>query len=363
MNCPLCQNPNLRLSYELNDIPAFQNIVYHTEAEARQAAIADVRLMFCPQCTFVFNLSFQKTLMAYDRNYQNEQAHSGYFQNYLDDIIRLLVSRGFGGSKVIEIGCGRGYFLEKLLANGFDAIGFDPVYDGDQPHIIKDYFSAKYDARDADLIILRHTLEHIPDPLKFLHEIASIAGEDTTVFLELPDFEWIMRKRAFWDIVHEHCNYFNRQSLMGMFDRSECGSLFNCQYMFIIAGLKYLRKKARATEKSEAYDFHALTDQLEAWKKHLHAHGKALIWGAGAKGCNFVNLLDPNREFISAVIDINPMKQNHYMAKTGHKIIGPDHLPEFDERTIIVMNEIYLQEIQDMTKAWNYHIQTLGSAG
>lgn len=79
----------------------------------------------------------------------------------------------FHGKKIIEIGCGKGYFLEMLRKNGFDVTGFDPAYEGDNPYIVKDYYSDQYSHLNADLIILRHTLEHIDDPLKFLHSIAT----------------------------------------------------------------------------------------------------------------------------------------------------------------------------------------------
>ncbi|MDZ7263416.1 MAG: class I SAM-dependent methyltransferase [candidate division KSB1 bacterium] len=340
-------------------MPTFQNKVYETEAAARQAITGDINLMSCSNCAFVFNASFQPSLMVYDRNYQNEQAYSGYFQAYLNDIVQLLLARGFGGSRVIEIGCGQGFFLNKLLANGFDAIGFDPAYSGDQPRIVKDYFSPKYNVGDVELIIMRHTLEHIPEPLQFLQDIASLVSDKAMVFIEVPDWDWIMTKRAFWDVVYEHCNYFNRQSLTAMFERSEWGSLFQSQYMYVIAKLSQLRPHAKTADSGGSVGFQELTDHLNLWKAHLQRHGTSLVWGAGAKGCNFVNLLDPNRELISAVIDINPMKQGRFIAKTGHNIIGPHELAQWDAQTIWVMNDIYLSEIRDMTRNLQFNIQTL----
>ena len=69
---------------------------------------------------------------------------SSYFQNYLEDILCLFIGKNLHKKKTIEIGCGKGYFLERLLENGFEVTGFDPAYEGDNPHIIKDYFSDKY---------------------------------------------------------------------------------------------------------------------------------------------------------------------------------------------------------------------------
>jgi len=46
---------------------------------------------------------------------------------YLDGIVTLLIDNGFKNKKIVEIGCGKGYFFEKLIKAGFDVTGFDPV--------------------------------------------------------------------------------------------------------------------------------------------------------------------------------------------------------------------------------------------
>lgn len=132
MNCPLCRNDNLVLLYEVKDIPVFQNKVYATVESAKNAQTERVSLMLCGVCGFIYNAHFNPSVMDYDKQYQNEQSHSYYFQEHIDSIFSLLKSKGFGGKKVIEIGCGKGYFLEKLQENGFNVTGFDPAYEGGQ---------------------------------------------------------------------------------------------------------------------------------------------------------------------------------------------------------------------------------------
>jgi len=81
------------------------------------------------------------------------------------------------------------------------------AYEGDNPHIIKDYFSDKYSHLNGEVIVLRHTLEHIESPLNFIHNIAKSVDYKGIIFIEVPSFEWILQKKAFWDIFYEHCNY------------------------------------------------------------------------------------------------------------------------------------------------------------
>ena len=68
------------------------------------------------------------------------------------------------------------------------------------------------------------------------------------------------------------------------------------------------------------------------------------LWGAGSKGVTFLNIADAARS-IDNVVDINPRKQNHYVALTGQKVVAPEALPGIKPDVIFVMNSLYAQEI------------------
>ena len=313
------------------NVPVFQNKVYATVSEAHKIMTGNVELVICSNCGFVFNADFDRKVMGYDAQYQNEQAHSHYFQEYLRELIELFAEKRFHEMKIIEIGCGKGYFLEMLRENGFDVIGFDPAYEGNSPHIVKDYYSDQYSQLNADLIVLRHTLEHIDDPLKFLHNIARAVNYNAKMFIEVPSFEWILEKRAFWDIFYEHCNYFTFESLGSLFRESEQGLLFNNQYMYLLSDLRNLLEQATPA-KGTFHDFKVseMADSLQFYREFVQSHTEMFVWGAGAKGATFVSLTDPNRNYISSLVDINPEKQGRYIAKTGHSIISPAQLSDFE---------------------------------
>ena len=362
MKCPLCNKRDLSLIYNVENIPLFQNKTYVTMEAARNAQTANVKLILCHHCSFIFNANFDANIMDYDDQYQNEQSHSFYFQNYLDEIIDFFLIKNFREKKIVEIGCGKGYFLKKLQKNGFDVTGFDPAYEGDSPYIIKDYFSDKYSDLNADLIVLRHTLEHIKNPLRFLHSIGSAVGYRGMIYIEVPDFRWILKKKAFWDIFYEHCNYFSLESLGNVFQKSEQGSLFSNQYMYLLSDLSDLREQAKPNTTSHPCNLstHQLKKQLNFYQGFVWDHPGMLVWGAGAKGSTFVNLTDVNKEYISCLVDINPKKQGRYIAKTGHRIIDPAELTELRGGDILVMNENYYQEIQEQIKGKYFNLYSLG---
>jgi len=49
-------------------------------------------------------------------------------------------------------------------------------------------------------------------------------------------------------------------------------------------------------------------------------------------------------------VDINPYRNGYYMSGTGHKIVGPDFLQEYRPDVVIVMNEIYCDEIRTLLR-------------
>ena len=359
-DCRLCKASNVKTIYRIENIPVFQNRVYGSESEARKTLTGDIDLAQCQDCGFVFNQEFNQSLVRYDGDYENEQAHSNYFRLYIREIIELFKTIYGRSNKIIEIGCGKGFFLDQMRQAGFDMTGFDPAYDGDNPHIIKDYFSEKYKKIRADTIVLRHTLEHIDKPFEFIHKIAKSNGYAGKIFIEVPCFDWIMNKKAFWDIYYEHCNYFTMQTLRSMFNASQTGKHFKDQYLHLLTDLNDLKSFVKSDQKPNLLKKIPFINELDRYKRFVSGKKGVFVWGAGAKGVTFVGLTDSHKQFIKGLVDINPKKQNHYIAKTGHKICGTNILENKEVKNILVMNENYLKEIEKMISKPGIRLFALG---
>lgn len=343
MKCQICLSENIKEIYRLDDCPIFQNKIYSTIELSLDVKKADVNIVHCRECDFIYNDAFSSKLMTYDNEYQNEQANSDAFNTHLNDVLNIIFHKDHKYNKIVEIGCGKGIFLEKMWERGIDAFGFDPAYEGNNPRIIKDYYSAQKFEIKPDLIILRHTLEHIENPHDFLKIIKSAVKYDVDIYIEVPEFNWILDHNAFWDIFYEHCNYFTRQRLESFFLTYESGLLFNGQYQYVIASLGDLTTDNNiASFKSMDIYFY---DVLNKYRKLIEQEDNVIIWGAGAKGNTFLNLLDPKKEYIKYVVDINPKKQGKYIAGTGHEIIAPEDISNINVEHVIIMNDNYVDEI------------------
>jgi hypothetical protein len=229
-----------KLLYQQDDFPVFQNRMYESKEEAINCPKGNIRLVENLESGLVYNDAFLPELMVYDGNYQNEQAVSPLFQSHLETVATA-IGRFMGKESLIEVGCGKGYFLELLLTKGFDITGFDPTYEGINPRVKRQYFESGV-IEKANGLILRHVLEHIQDPVSFLEQLKVANGGSGKIYIEVPCFDWICEHKAWFDVFYEHVNYFRLLDFSRMFGEViESGKVFGGQYLYVIAELSSLR--------------------------------------------------------------------------------------------------------------------------
>jgi hypothetical protein len=342
-----------RVLFEQPRLPVLQNRTYASREEARNCVTGDVRLVEDLRSGLVYNAEFRPDLVNYDSDYQNEQGLSPAFRVHLGAVADI-VARTLPHQGMVELGCGKGFFLEMLAARNFDIAGFDPAYEGSNPRIAKRHFDAKVGIQ-AQGLVLRHVLEHIQDPVEFLFQIQRANGGAGRIYIEVPCFDWICLHRAWFDIFYEHVNYFRMTDFHRIFGTVlESGHLFGGQYLYVVAELASLRKPGYSREAAVVFpqDFtRTITESGRTQSPH------AAIWGGASKGVIFAMLKERAGQPVDFAIDINPAKQNAYLPATGLFVESPaaamSKLPKGS--TVFVMNSNYLDEIARMSEnAFNY---------
>jgi len=231
---------NTNLLYQADAFPVFQNHMYNSTEAAINCPKGSIHLVQDLKTGLIYNSVFRPELMTYDENYENEQAVSEIFQKHLGNVAKIIASF-LGTANIVEVGCGKGYFLETLAANGFNIMGFDPAYAGSNPRIKKEYFGPALFEK-ASGIILRHVLEHIQNPVGFLEKLKHANNGSGKIYIEVPCFDWICKRKAWFDIFYEHVNYFRISDFYRIFGEViEAGHLFGEQYLYVVAELGSLR--------------------------------------------------------------------------------------------------------------------------
>ncbi len=366
--CPVCDSRQTTQFLQRKQVPVHQNLVVGSQHAARSVARGELDLAVCEDCGFIFNRAFDLARLAYGEDYDNTQSCSAYFDAYLDGLVEDMVGQhAVRNSRIIEVGCGKGQFLRKLVSfpgannRGF---GFDPSYVGPDSDLDgrlvfrRCYYDASCIDVAADVVVCRHVIEHVPDPMALLRSLRSALDHSPAarVFFETPCVEWILNNRVLWDFFYEHCSLFTAASLSLAFRRAgfaveAVGQIFGGQYLWLEArladaALPDVQGPAKTAALAKAYGEEVDTLRLhwQARLLELGLRGKVALWGAGAKGATFANLVDPDCSLVDCVVDLNPNKQGGHIPGTGHPIVAPADLPLRRVKSAVLMNPNYRDE-------------------
>lgn len=366
--CPVCTSPKTVCFVEMRQTPVHQNLLCETPEAALAVTRGDIDLMRCDTCGFVFNRLFDPSLMSYGADYENTQTASDGFSAYIDETIRHLIEeRGVKSQRIVEVGCGKGHFLRRLIdypgANN-EGIGFDPSYLGPLDTLDgRLRFERRFYGPDCadvkpDVVICRHVIEHVEDPVGLVCTVRAAIGDNLAarVFFETPDVDWILNGQVVWDVFYEHCSIFTEMALRVAFMRAgftveRVARIFGEQYLWIEArpsepGLPVLPGNYASLARGFGEEFEALWQAWRAYIIDLTRGGPVAIWGAGAKGMTFVNMVDPDGRLIDCLVDINPAKQGRFVAGSGHVIVAPDDLAARGIQSLILLNPNYTAEVR-----------------
>lgn len=353
--------------FRARDLPVLQNRVFDSEDQALNCPVGSIRLVQDSTTGIVHNAEFRPELIVYDQNYQNEQGFSAVFSDHLESVLEKMLPH-IKDRRVIEIGCGKGRFLNLMISKGIDAFGIDPAYEGSDRRIRAEFFNESCDLR-GDVIILRHVLEHIPNPYNFLASIKE-TNKGGLIAIEVPSLEWILEKKSWWDVFYEHVNYFRHSDFDAMFGKIHINtSMFGGQYLFILADLETLRPPSIGASGHVRFpaDFNARIsmDVDRIARARAEQHRPCVVWGAASKGVIFSLFMQRSGSAPDFVFDINPIKQGKYLACSGIKIDDPISIsPKLPDKTlIVVMNGNYLSEIVNQTQSrFHYTVAEDGNA-
>lgn len=393
--CPICGREHFTMLLQLPNIPVFVNVLLNSADEAKSCPRGNQCIVQCNHCGFVFNREFEPKKVLYDAGYHAERGKSVYYQRHISHVIDFIESvKPLKGQRVLEVACGDGEFLAEAVRRGpKTAIGVDPSasdFGGNSFCVEKRIFDEAYlsqMAYPADVLINRHMIEHILNPLDMLDKFYRALAPNGILYLETPRLDWILENHAFFDFPYEHCAYYSDHFIvhllkMAGFEIAAIEYSYDKQY-FSICAKKYETKTIlAATEGGDLHDVRQscsglvhtylsvnrpevvqrfCTEALRSGEPDLNPGLFTLdgvyLWGAAAKGVMCANLLD--NWPIAGFIDKNSYKWGKYIPGTGHLVLAPAQIKYPDVKTVIVENDVYYTEIRDEVQKIDPRIMTI----
>jgi SAM-dependent methyltransferase len=115
--------------------------------------------------------------------------------------------------RLLDFGCGGGYFLAHAVCAGWSAMGFDvgeAALETCRAHqlVATGQFS-DLEPAGFDVVILNHVFEHIEDPVGLLRSLRTLLGPQGMLFIEVPNVR-SARARLSLPILSRRCNFDER---------------------------------------------------------------------------------------------------------------------------------------------------------
>lgn len=370
LRCPICTSVAAEELEFRAQVPIAQNLMFRSRDAALACPVGTLRMVRCMVCGFAWNAGFDPGLLHYGADYENDQSLSAAFARHLDEIAQRIARRIGGRHDVdgIEVGCGQGGFLRLLdSALGERArflVGFDPAYRPASPlpnsaRVERINFTQATGGRlgtAPDLIVARHTIEHVADPISLLRAMRSVCSEGALLFIETPDVQWILDGAVAHDLYYEHCSLFDGGSLRFALEKAgfaveDVSSCFGGQYLFAtaVAATEVVPTlpSSRPTNADYAARKAAAIEQVAAAVRRHAAEGETIaFWGGASKTVTLALLLGEALAHVEAAIDINPARSGTFTPVTGLPVISPDAAQAAGVTRAFVTNPQYLAEVE-----------------
>ncbi|MBX2861720.1 MAG: methyltransferase domain-containing protein, partial [Vampirovibrio sp.] len=335
-----------------------------SSAEARTMERLPLTFIRCIDCGHVYNKDFDYAKVPYSDK-PNLMFNKGeLWQEHLSLIRDRILEHLPENPTVIEIGCGDGHLLKSLAdaAPGGRYIGFDPnsaidTYHGKieaYPCLFKpEQHMAEY---KPDLIISRHVLEHLMNPLGFVQSLSFATAWhrlNTRLFIEVPCIDRVFDTGRTIDFFYEHNSHFTTESLTRLMSR--CGS--NADFVdrgydeeVVFAMAKLGSNPEQVENVNQALGFHEQAAKVDSTVRdqlsELYESGQIVaVWGGTGKASAFINRYHVDAERFPIVVDSDPDKAGTFVPGMGQEIHTPDILLNRPVDTIVIATQWRARDI------------------
>ncbi len=212
----------------------------------------------CNSCGFIFSKKIPTEIELED--FYNGYGRADYLspitiKRYNELLDRFEKFRKTG--KIIDVGCGIGYFLETAKSRGWEVYGTE--YTNEAIQICKNkgikiskgkLNSENYNPESFDIITSFEVLEHINNPLEEIDNFSKILRIGGLVYLTTPNFNSFLRYKLKekYDVITypEHLSYYTHKTLNNLFKTSNFNKL-----KFESTGISITKFKTKKGDVSE----------------------------------------------------------------------------------------------------------------
>jgi C-methyltransferase C-terminal domain/Methyltransferase domain/Putative zinc binding domain len=363
-----------------NELIAFDDLpvagVYVSPEDLPPDPVFPLTLTQCAACGLV-QLRESVVPSFYNRYSFISGVATGY-KNYLRLLGKHLADKLTQGSGVLEIGCSDGTLLQFLRDTGFSAAGFEPATGPANAarekglSVANEFFNAESASRSgfeaADLVIVRHVLEHIDEFPAIFAGIDRLAQPETTLVIEVPDLTSTIERSIFSNIYHIHACYFDVATMSDLLERYGWQTVGSTT-VDIFGGSLLLWARRKGMAGGPAFSFQevacqptraATLSELNSfaikWKETartvreffdgLRNQGMLVAgYGAAERTTSLMGTSGLDASHISAIYDRNPHLIGRALPGSRIPILHPDAISEHNPEYLVIFAQSFEDEI------------------
>jgi SAM-dependent methyltransferase len=227
--CPACGGTDLHLLVDFGELPSTG--VFLSDPTHRYPR-RKLSFNYCGSCAFITQIRSDTQDADYSEVGRGTQRQ---FPDYAETIVaQLRTLCANNANLLIEVGSNDGTFLTYLRDAGIkNAIGVEPSRSlanlcRRNGHRIENTPLDESAAQRievlhglAKVVVCRHTLEHVPDPLSFAKALRCLLKPDGHLFIEVPSSAPIIDARLHgYELWDEHLSYFSETNLVCILERA-----------------------------------------------------------------------------------------------------------------------------------------------
>lgn len=312
-----------------------------------------LKVMVCHQCWLVQTEDYAGAEELFDSDYAYFSSFSSSWLVHAKQYVTDMVSR-FNlneNSHVVEVAANDGYLLQYVKADGIPCLGVEPTASTAVAarekgiEIVEAFFGIELakklvvQGKQADLTAANNVLAHVPDINDFVAGFAHLLKPNGVATFEFPHLMQLIKHAQFDTVYHEHFSYLSLTAVNQVFSKNGL-QVFDVQEISTHGGslrvfaqrkdqgqqpvsksvTDLLTRELEVGVNSEDY-YVSLQQQANRIKHDLLAFlieakrkdKKVIAYGAAAKGNTLLNYAGIRPDLLSAVVDLNPAKQNKYL--------------------------------------------------
>ena len=268
------------------------------------------------------------------------------------------------GKRIVEVGCGRGEFLEML--GGFDVHGFGIENNGELVdvavsrglNVFNDFAEGPgHSLKGApyDAFMQFNFIEHQPNPNDMVGCIRENIAPNGFGLVTAPSFEYI-RNNCVYEVMRDHLAYYTEKTLGFLFEKNGFDVLergiVNRDTVYVIVQ----RREALSRETFKA-NYLQIKDSMNNFVEEATAGGARLaFWGASHQCFTAASfLLRPGK--VEFIVDSAVFKQGKYSPASHIPIVSPEQFFERGADSLLILAPGYTDEIASVVRSRNRSIK------